>query len=67
MGAGHRLQTFAACGVSVDHDWIAASHGSDIDVLSDERYGGVWRIFEGYAKSELCLIEGWRQENPTDK
>jgi len=46
---------------------LAASHAGDSDVLSDERYDEVWRIFEGYAKSGLSLIEGWRQENPTDE
>ena len=59
--------------IFADHDKLgllfvlATSHTGDSEVLSEDRYDEVWRIFEGYAKAGLGLIESWRQENPRDE
>ena len=45
---------------------LALAHENSSDVLSDERGDDIWRIFEGYAKAGLGIIEGWLQDNPID-
>ena len=45
---------------------LALAHENSSVVLSDERGDDIWRIFEGYAKAGLGIIEGWLQDNPVD-
>ena len=45
---------------------LALAHENSSEVLSEERGDDLWRIFEGYAKAGLGIIEGWLQDNPID-